>query len=219
MRNGQCGTVTIATKINRQSKAMLDAIAEKAGLKVYNLLQTVIDAYLRYCSNGQAITPHLENLINGFADFQVTKDSFALCAPDNAHKAKSVRKCIAFVEQAGKPQARPVLLYSKTDAKGNAHTFETMADDAILQTFLLAFAPKLVADLREIRSANNLLSLADALKFAIREQTEPTKYDITADIESLFADNNRDENGRVIDYEDSAQQYVRHNNKSVSAIA
>lgn len=219
MRNGKCGMVTIATKINHQSKVMLDAIAENAGLKVYNLLQTVIDAYLRYCSNGQAITPHLENLINGFADFRVTKDSFALCAPDNTRKAKSIRKCIAFVEQAGKPQARPILLYSKTDTKGNAQTYETMADDAILQTFLLAFAPKLVSDLRKIQSTNNLLSLTDALKFAIREQTEPTQYDITAEIESLFADNNRDESGRIIDYEDNASQYVRHHSKSVTYIA
>lgn len=218
MRNGQSDTVTIATKINRHSKVMLDAIAKNAGLKVYNLLQTVIDAYLRYCSNGQIITAQLENIVNGFADFQVAKDSFALCAPDNPRRAKSMHKCIVFVEQEGKPQARPVLLYSKPDARGNAQTFECIADDAILQTFLLAFAPKLVADLREIQSANNLLSLADALKFAIREQTEPKEYNITADIASLFSDNNRDEHGRTIDIETRAGKNVRHACKSVAAM-
>lgn len=204
--------VTIATKVNRNSYTMLKAIADNSGLKVYRLLQTIVDAYLRYLSKGQIITADLEKVVKGFANFQLTKDSFAYCSTNTKREVKA---CIAFVGVKGQPQPRPVLIYTKRDKEGNVSVFENVADDAVLQTFLRAFAPELMPELCEIAEANNLLSMSDALKFAVHEQTAPARYDITADIESLFADNNRDENGRVIDYEDCARQYVRHNHKSV----
>lgn len=207
--------VTIATKINGNSYAILKTIADNSGLKVYKLLQTIVDAYLRYLAKEQIITDNLEKVIKGFANFQLTKDSFAYCSTNTKREIKS---CIAFIEANGKPQPRPVLIHTKKDKNGNVSVFESIADDAILRAFLLAFAPELIPELREIKEANELLSMADALKFAVHEQTAPTQYDITADIESLFADNDRTEDGKKIDFDGTVGKYVRHRFNSMACM-
>lgn len=207
-------TIAVATKINREAHAVLKAIAEKHGLKIYNLLQVVIDAYIRYLGKGQSITEETETLVNAFANIQAAKDSFTMCG--NERKQKAVNACIAFVKQEGKPEPQPLLIYAKKDGKGNTATYESMESDAMLKTYLRTIDKDAIKELARIKEENGLLSLTDALKYAIHEQAAPEQYDMMADIEELFADNSRAENGKVFSFEDCASQYVRHNNKQLA---
>ena len=210
-------TATVGAKIRGNEKEMLKAIAASCGLTPSDMLHCVINSYFRYLSPDTIITPQMELLVNNFADFRIAKDSFVIF-DGNTKKKRSLKSAIVFVKQKGKPQAQPVLLYQKNNEKGETQTFESINNDRLLLAFLHAFAPKVLPDLREIQTANNLLSLTDALKFAVREQTAPTRYEIsiTNEIESLFADNSRGENGKVIDYDDISSKYIRHYAVSVN---
>lgn len=215
-RRTHTNTVAVSTKINRDAHVMLKAIAEKHGLKIYNLLQVIIDAYLQYLGTGRHVTNETERIVNAFANFNVAKDAFFMCSQDAPSKPKNLNACIAFVEQKGKSTTQPMLIYTKKDGKGNTSTFESVATDAILQTYLRSIAPDAIGELSTIKEENGLLSLTDALKFAIHEQATAKQYDMMADIEELFADNSRADNGQVFSFEDCAKQYVRHNSKQLA---
>lgn len=217
-RNADNNTVAIATKINRHSKILLDAIAKKHGLKIYNLLQVVINAYLRSLAPGQLVTNETTQVINTFANFNVSKDAFLMCRPDKHHSPRTVNACIAFVGQKSKSTVQPMLIYTKKDKNGNTAIYESMADDTILKTYLRSVDPEAIKKLWEIKEENNLLSLTDALKFAIHEKATPEQYDMAADIEEMFADNNRAEDGTPISFEDCAGKYVRHNSRYLSCM-
>ena len=197
-------TKTVATKINRESYSLFSSIAKKANLTVYTLLQVVIDCYLRYVSDEVEITDSMDKIVNGFANFSIAKDSFCICASESNQELQSF---IAFIQKKGSnfPQA---VLFKKKDEESVSKCYRY---DDMLILFLSSISPSLITALSEIKAKENLLSLTDAMKFAINEQTNPTKIDISTEIKGFFSDNSRSEYGKRIDYSECGS-YKRINN-------
>lgn len=184
--------VPIATKIHIEAYAQLQKIAQKTGLKVYNMLQYVIECYLRYYSEDEPITDNMQKVVDGFANFRTLKESFLFCQPMPMFYADS---CLFFMKNKNKPQMQPILI-----KKANDEYLQTINKDEILKVFLLSFMPEVLTDLQDLKDRHNMLSLADAVLFAIKEQTDPKRYDITAEIKELFSDNANSFDSRNLDF-------------------
>lgn len=186
----------IATKIDWNVYLQLKLIADRTGLKVYNLLQTVADAYIKYLSTDTYITESIRTVVNAFARFRFQKDSFTLLEPNDSKF--HFTKCIAFIGKHGKLYEQAVLL--RVPGKDEQDIIMNMNNDEMLESLLLTIDPNLVDKLSTIKQDNRLLSLTDALRYAIDEATPGMRDSIEEDVAELFKDNNRSEYGSEIDY-------------------
>ena len=203
---------TVATKISNESLLVLKSIAKKSGLTLYNMLQVIIESYLKYFSKETYISESLNKLLNGFADFRLAKDSFMFCSYPDISETNSfeIDGCITFIKKTSKIQPRCMLIRKGKNKENEDILLQSINDDAILNSFLYSFSPELIKHLRDIQHRYSLPSMTDALKFAVKEQTTPTRYEITTDINSIFDDNMRVDNGKQVDYE-VIGFYKRHN--------
>lgn len=203
---------TISTKVSIVAYSFLASLAEKSGITMYKMLQTVVECFLKYFSDDSYLTDSLCKVINSFADFRLTKDSFMFCSHD-AKDMWSLDSAIISIKAEDKPQPRSILIHKK-EQDGKMCMVQNYNNDVILTCFLQSFAPEILKDLNEIMHKNNTLSLTDALKFAVQEQIDAKEYDLICDIESLFEEDNRTEDNKEIDW-DSAGKYARRCSRSI----
>lgn len=201
----------VATKIDLQSYAMLQAIADKSGLKPYKLLQLVVNAYMRYFAKESLITDSIKSVVSSFFNLTDLKESFALCHFSNINLTFS--KCIALIEKNGCKQKQAILL--RTPEKGESGVMVNMNSDDILQAFISSIDYRLLNQLQTIKADNKLHSLTDALRYAINSQTDKEEDDDVSEfVRSLFADNERSEYGEEINY-NNAGIYKRKHRKTL----
>lgn len=191
----------IATKIDWNVYLQLKLIADRTGLKVYNLLQTVADAYIKYLSTDTYITESIRTIVNAFARFRFQKDSFTLLEPNDSNF--HFTKCIAFIGKHGKRYEQAVML--RVPGKDEQDIIMNRNNDEMLESLLQTIDPNLVDSLSAIKQNNSLLSLTDALRHAIDEATPGMRDSIAEDVAELFSDNRRSEYGSEIDYSEIGQ--------------
>lgn len=197
----------IATKIDSQSYTMLKAIADKSGLKTYKLLQLVVNAYMRYFAKESLITESIKSVVSSFLNLTDLKESFAICSYTD--KQLRFSKCIALIEKKGCKQKQAVLLHTPED--GESGVKMNVNSDDILQEFISSIDYRLLDQLQAIKADNELNSLTDALRYAINSQTNKERDDEVSEyVKSLFADNERSEYGKEINYGDAGKYKRRH---------
>lgn len=197
----------IATKIDWNVYLQLKLIADRTGLKVYNLLQTVADAYIKYLSTDTYITESIRTVVNTFARFRFQKDSFTLLEPNDSNF--HFTKCIAFIGKHGKRYEQAVLL--RVPGKDEQDIIMNRNNDEMLESLLQTIDPNLVDSLSAIKQNNSLLSLTDALRHAIDEATPGMRDSIAEDVAELFSDNRRSEYGSEIDYSEIGRYKQKKN--------
>ena len=172
----------IATKVTKRAYIQLKAIAERANIKVYALLQIVIDCYIKTFCEKEPINDYMREILCKFIDIDRAKTGFSLIAP--ILRNLSITKCLAIVSQAKKTIPEIVLI----EKDGDSIT-QNINKDAILTEFLQAFSPKILRDLQMIQEREQMHNLTDALHFAINEIAQP-KDPLHSEIEQLFTDAN-----------------------------
>lgn len=201
----------IATKVDSEVYMQFKLIADRSGLKVYKLLQTVVDAYIKYLSTDTYITESIRTIVNVFARFRFQKDSFSLLEPNR--RELHFTKCIAFIGKHGKRYEQAILLRVPEDDEQDI--IMNMNSDEMLESLLSTIDPDIVEQLKAIKHRNELLSLTDAIRYAISEATPGMRDSIREDIANLFSDNRRCECGSEIDY----SQVGRYKRKKRFSIA
>ena len=172
----------INTKINPRAHAQMRAIAERANIKVYALLQIVVDCYIKTFCEREPINDYMREILCKFIDMDRAKNGFSLIAP--TLRNLSMSKCLAIVSQAKKTIPEIVLI----EKDGDSIT-QNINSDAILTEFLRAFSPKILRGLQMIKEREQMHNLTDALHFAINEIAQP-KDPLHSEIEQLFTDAN-----------------------------
>lgn len=191
----------IATKVDWNIYLQLKFIADRTGLKVYNLLQTVADAYIKYLSTDTYITESIRTIVNAFARFRFQKDTFTLIEPNDSKF--HFTKCIAFIGKHGKRYEQAVLL--RVPEKDEQDIIMNRNNDEMLESLLQTIDPNLVASLLTIKQSNSLISLTDTLRYVIDAATPGMTDSIAEDVAELFSDNRRSEYGSEIDYSQVGQ--------------
>lgn len=172
----------INTKISPRAHAQMRAIAERANIKVYALLQIVVDCYIKTFCEREPINDYMREILCKFIDMDRAKNGFSLIAP--ILRNLSMSKCLAIVSQDKKTIPEIVLI----EKDGDSIT-QNINSDAILTEFLRAFSPKILRGLQMIKEREQMHNLTDALHFAINEIAQP-KDPLHSEIEQLFTDAN-----------------------------
>ena len=172
----------INTKINIRTYAQLRAIADRANLTIYNILQSVIDCFVKCFCEREPINDYMREILCKFIDIDRAKNGFSLLAP--TLRDLSMSKCLAIVSKAKKTIPEIVLI----EKDGDSIT-ENLNSDAILTEFLQAFSPKILRGLQKIKESENMHNLTDALLYATNETAYP-KDPLHNEIEQLFSEAN-----------------------------
>ena len=171
------------TKVNARAYVQLLAIAKAANITIYNLLQVILDAFLKTFATDDVQSDYVKKVVRDFLDVQKAKDGFCLCAPQTTKNELQASKCLVFVEKKDKKLPEVLLVRSGADDLtliGN--------EDAILTEFLQAFSPSTLSLLERIKDEEKQRTLTGALKYAVAEAT-PHAETISDEVRSLFAEN------------------------------
>ena len=172
----------ISTKIHINKYAQLQAIADRANITIYNILQSTIDCYIKCFCESAPINDYTRELLSKFIDIDRAKNGFSLIAP--YLRNLSISKCLAIVSKAKKTIPEIVLIEKDGD-----NITENLNRDAILTEFLQAFSPKVLHSLQKIKDSEKMHNLTDALLFATNEIAHP-KDPLHSEIEQLFSEAN-----------------------------
>lgn len=173
----------IATKVSTEDRAKLEIIAHGFNMSLYELLQGLLLALIRYFDTSTNVTHEHNIMMNAFANtLFALKDSFNPLAQRNRN-SESIAKVILFVER---PHKQPQLISVCKDGCGNlkeSYNFETMLTD-----FLGAFDSETLQALERLKEQWGYFSITHTLHETIL-QREPASADtIREEIEAEFED-------------------------------
>ena len=178
----------IGTKISPHAFEQINAIASRAHVSVYSLLQVVIDCYIKVFCCSEPISDYMREVLYKFTDFDRAKRGFSFVSA--TLRNLSMSKCLAIVSAPKKEIPEIVLL-----EKEGENITENRNSDQILTEFLQAFSPKVLRGLQTIMRKEKAHNLADALIYAVNEAIAPEET-LHDEINALFLDNERAENGK-----------------------
>ena len=178
----------IGTKISPHAFEQINAIASRAHVSVYSLLQVVIDCYIKVFCCSEPISDYMREVLYKFTDFDRAKKGFSFVS--HTLRNLSMSKCLAIVSAPKKEIPEIVLL-----EKEGENITENRNSDQILTEFLQAFSPKVLRGLQTIMRKEKAHNLADALIYAVNEAIAPEET-LHDEINALFLDNERAENGK-----------------------
>lgn len=185
----------INTKVSESSFRLLQIIKKTSGVTTYNLLQTVIEAYIRYFSSETVITEDLKRVISCFGRFKLTKKQFVLSEPNSTRWKLS--RCIAFIKKEGlsKFDDHEEAVLIRAPREGEKDFIMNRNNDDILKAVLQSLDPDVLRNLQTVKKDNGLPSLLDALRFASSETANDQTDIFEREINELFSDNERSEYG------------------------
>ena len=199
----------IATRINPKSFAQLQAIAERANLKVYYILQVVIDCIIKVFSYSESISNETQEILYKFCDLDRAKKGFSFTGIDLQNLEFS--KCLAIISKKGKDI--PGIIELEKDGENITENRNT---DDILTTFLQAFSPKILRGLQEIKETDKMHNLTDALYFAINN-SKVLKDPLHDEILELFNDANNATQSTQVQSEQEQRNKRNANLENISA--
>ena len=172
----------INTKISLKAYAQLCAITDRANIKIYTILQCVVDCFIKCFCESEPINDYMREMLSKFVDIDRAKNGFCFCAP--LLQNLEMTKCLAIVTKAKKTIPEIVLIQTE-----NGKVTENHNSDKILTEFLQAFSPKILHGLQRIKKSEKMHNLTDALLFAVNEIAYP-KDPLHSEIEQMFTDIN-----------------------------
>lgn len=203
----------IATKLTPIAFKKFHLLANLFHLSAYEFLQLTIDTYLKFYDQDTSITPQMENLLLSFQDFRQGEKPFYISKNEGTKQPRQINNIIAFVEEKGKEQQQPIFI--KQDKDGATETYNI---NTLLTQVLKTTCPRLYNDIIKVQNDLQASTIIETIHYCIKRQL-PT-YNISDDINELFADNGRIDFLQKAKYgaESELTKYIRHNIKDIELI-
>lgn len=180
------GFVPVATKVSREAARVLNLIAKKKGMEVYELMQLVCSFLVRYTSDQHNMSEEMNRLMILFHSEVGWKDAFNLCNPT---AETEVAEEILILQQKGKKGFGAVKIMKPY--MGTWLQTENALD--IVERVIEVCIPSAYKSLRELattkgcdRVGEALVSLADAQN--VEYLNEQTRREMEG---AVMADNNK----------------------------
>lgn len=182
--------VTIATKVKREDKIKLEAIAKSLGMKnLYQLFQGLLLFLLRYFDGHTAISSDHETLIKSYLNLlSAQKGSFS---PIQTTKVCNydIRKAIIFIDR--KRGERPQMI-SIGIGKDGAMT-ESYNTNEIFTDVMASIDPKLLDELNDEKQSINQVSIIETLRSLLQPTQDERMHEeinkmFTDEIDEMFED-------------------------------
>ena len=174
----------VGTKITYSDRDKLDVIAKGMGMTLYQLLQALMLAMVRYFDAGSLITYEHNAMLNAFANTLFSlKDSFSPLSL-NGHGKRTVNHAILLVEQP--PMKQPQLMAVSKDQYGNlieSYNFDTMLSD-----FMGALDPEALQAITREQKKQGYFSIAHTLHELILQRAEKPADIMSQEIADMFTD-------------------------------
>ena len=175
--------VTIASKVPKDAKAEIKAIAESFGLTFYELLQGLLLALLRYFDSGRLVTHEHNCMMNALANVMYALNGSYCPFQMRGREKRKVKGAILFIEDS--PKKRPQLL-SICNNEDDQIT-ESLNFDKMLSDFLGCIDPDGLQRLEYKQKELGYFSITHTLHDLIMQRTNASD-NMKADIKELFSD-------------------------------
>lgn len=189
----------IATKVTKHTAVMLDAICKKNGITTYELLQTIVDAIIRFMSEEQQLSQDFQRLMEIFFD-DLRNSTFKLSDYTNN---PGIIWAIMVLGDRNHSGNRSVLV--EEPFFGNATEDWNVMHQ--LEAFINKTMPRLYRRLRRIGAELDCKNVYETISI-LAEQAIANDPD-AEEIRQMFADNDRSDHGR----KPADAPYVRHLNR------
>lgn len=174
----------ISTKIASSDKEKIVDIANRLGMNLYQLMQSLILALVRYFDKESPISDELNIMVSSFMDVVASiKGSYNPLKPSN-QSGESIQKAFVFVQRHNRE--RPQIIEVGKDNKGE-WTKNYNIDD-MLSEFLEILNPKILNELKKEKRELGYFSLVQTLQKIINENGTLKKDEIEEEVKSLFTD-------------------------------
>lgn len=174
----------VGTKISYSDRDKLSVIAKGMGMTLYELLQAMMLALVRYFDTGSLITYEHNAMINAFANTMfLQKDSYSPLSI-KGHEKRNVNRAILLVEQP--PRKQPQLMAVSKDRYGNlieSYNFDTMLSD-----FMGALDPEALQAITREQKKQGYFSIAHTLHELILQRAEKPADSMSQEIAAMFTD-------------------------------
>lgn len=174
----------VGTKITYSDRDKLDVIAKGMGMTLYQLLQALMLAMVRYFDAGSLITYEHNAMLNAFANTLFSlKDSYSPLSL-NGHGKRTVNHAILLVEQP--PMKQPQLMAVSKDQYGKlieSYNFDTMLSD-----FMGALDPEALQAITREQKKQGYFSIAHTLHELILQRAEKPADIMSQEIADMFTD-------------------------------
>lgn len=174
----------IQTKICQTDKDKLTKIADGFSMTLYQLMQALLLAIVRYFDSESIVTDEHNIMMNAFANAMFAlKDSYCPLAMKGRQR-QSIKKAILLVERPRRKN--PQLLSISKDCSGNlkeSYNIETMLKD-----FIGSIDPDALQALCQMKTDKGYFSLAQTLHELILSRKPATADTISEEIKQLFSD-------------------------------
>lgn len=182
--------IGIGTKTSRQFYKIFHNICESKGLNTYQVLQMMVDTFVRYTDDQHNLSRDIEMMMSVFEHMTGWCNAFNLA---DATAERSIEEAIYIMTAKGKRGARAVMVQRPFMGK----TVETYNVQQILERVIEVLMPERYRRLRQLAVDNDCGSILEMLDMMIDAQTVEQ---LNADFRKPFEDARRHESGRAIEY-------------------
>lgn len=174
----------VGTKITYSDRDKLDVIAKGMGITLYQLLQALMLAVVRYFDAGSLITYEHNAMLNAFANTLFSlKNSYSPLSI-SGHERRTVNRAILLVEQP--PRKQPQLMEVSKDQYGNI--VESYNFDSMLSAFMGALDPEALQAIIREQKKQGYFSIAHTLHELILQRAEKPADTMSQEIADMFTD-------------------------------
>lgn len=178
-----CDVVLVATKVFKEERRRIQNIASSFNMSLYELLQSLLLAFLRYFDSGKSLSYDHNCMLNALANtIKSLKDSYNPLRLPNRDK-RQMKGAIAFINDS--PNRRPQLLYINQNENGQM--IETYNFDEMVSDFLKCIDPDALLRLETKKKELGFFSITHTLHEVIMQNTCAID-DIKTDVGDMFKD-------------------------------
>lgn len=193
--------VMLGTKVRRDFAENFNLICKRKGIKVYNAIQMIVEAFVRYTDDRHNLSVEMERLMSVFEHMDGWKDAFNLADPT---PDRDIQEALYFVTGTGRKGAKGVLVHRPFFGNWT----ETVNIQYIIERVLEVMSPERYRRLRALAVEMDCNSILDLLDEMIDRHTSEL---INDQFRQGFTDNNR-HYGKAVEY---GQRTKRKHHKSV----
>lgn len=184
--------VSLATKVSPQAYELLNRLAKRHGMTVYELMQNAAAVFIRYMSDAHNLTPDMEEMMGVFEHLQGWAGALNL-ADHTVHK--EIGEATYYLVDAQGGKRGKVAVHVKTPWMGEWSQTENTR--MILDRTLENLVPETYRRLRALAVENGYSSILQLLNQLI---ANAEKGDVTKEIREGFEDCYRSDYGKPIAY-------------------
>ena len=175
--------VTIASKVSKEDKAKIKAIASAFGMTFYELLQSLLLGMLRYSDIGRHSTYDHNCMMDALTIALFSVKGSYCPLQKRGRENRSIKSAILFIEDSSKN--RPQLL--SVCKNGDGQMMESLNFDKMVADFLGCIDPDALQRLESLRDELGYFSITHTLHKIIMQRVSSTD-EVKADIEGMFKD-------------------------------